>query len=246
MISRIERIFISLEPIDEEFGGPCPPCGSGPSPTPPPFPRPIVSATVSLHAPRDVRSSRAPTVYARGRRGGGEEGEERRRRRRRRRPPREAISSIYRQRLHGSFAEAPPPSPPPPPIPPNWSPTRRAFRVCGRMPARARGYIRRQTLRRCAGSPSPHPPSPFSLSPPPLLLIPRPGSLCRRRCTAFRASSIRRHRRRAVAPLNRTKSRTANEPFAARARVLVPFARFRSIGRGARRSQSAESSAWKV
>jgi len=167
MISRIERIFISLEPIDEEFGGPCPPCGSGPSPTPPPFPRPIVSATVSLHAPRDVRSSRAPTVYARGRRGGGEEGEERRRRRRRRRPPREAISSIYRQRLHGSFAEAPSPSPPRPRSPPTGARRAEHFAYAAGCP-RERAAIsggKHCAVARGLRPPIPLPPSPSPLHP---------------------------------------------------------------------------------
>jgi len=98
------------------------------------------------------------------------------------------------------------------------------------MPARARGYIRRQTLRRCAG---------LSL-PPAALLIPKRGSFCRRRCTAFRASSMRRHRH--TTPLRhlieRKAARQMNPWPRGRAFSRHSHASDRRVGRGARRSQS--------
>jgi len=197
MISRIKRIFISLEPIDEEFN-PALPAGVD---DPPSLASLAVSVTVSLHAPRDVRSSRA-RARARAECVRGE--------------PREKQSvpftgNVYTDRLQKL----------PLPSPGRWSPARRAFHVCGRMPARARGYIRRQTLRRCAG---------LSL-PPARVVDPEAGLVL--------SSSVHRIPRvfdapppyDAVAPLNRTKSRAANEPLAAWARVLAPFARFRPARR---------------
>lgn len=105
-----------------------------------------------------------------------------------RQAPGEAISSIYRQRLHGSFAE---------PFPPFLLLSScQAFGASGisrmRLDARARIYPA-QTLRcivRCTDILV----ADFSLS-----------SFCRRRCTAFRASSIRipGWQPSAPAPLNR-------------------------------------------
>jgi len=93
-VIRNKRIFISLEPIDEEFN-PALPAGVD-------YPYLASRAvSISLHAPRAlIRDIRA----------------------RARRAPREAISSIYRQRLHGSFAEAPLP----PPLVPRPAGARRA------------------------------------------------------------------------------------------------------------------------
>lgn len=113
-----------------------------------------------------------------------------------RRAPRAAISSIYRQRLHGSFAELPS--------------CRGRIRISPSI-SRMRPDTRASTGISGAN---------ITLRYMDILVVDfEPGSFCRRWCTAFRASSIRICRRHLI-----EKPRTINEPFTAGVHSCAIFA----------------------